>query len=58
MYKTGQKAPKAGHYEFVKYTDGTTTPSPTTQERIISLKKGGFFPPIHSCDKAAWWKDK
>ncbi|MCZ7539598.1 MAG: YjzC family protein [Anaerolineae bacterium] len=56
MYKTGDTAPQTGRYEFVRYTDGTTTPPPTAEERVIPLTKGKTFPPIRSCNKAAWWK--
>lgn len=56
LFKTGEKAPRSGGYQFVKYTDGTTTPSPTSEERLIHLTKGEVFPPIRSSNKAAWWK--
>lgn len=56
MYKTGQEAPETGNYRFVRYADGTTSPSPTAEEKVIYLKKGNKFPPINSCDKAAWWQ--
>jgi hypothetical protein len=56
MYTTGQKAPAKGRYQFVRYTDDTTTPSPTAEERIIPLDKGEKFPPVKSSGKAAWWR--
>lgn len=56
LYKTGEQAPRSGRYEFVKYTDNTTTPSPTAEEKIIPLSKGEIFPPIRSTNKAAWWR--
>jgi hypothetical protein len=55
-YKTGAKAPTSGRYKFVRYTDGTTTPSPTSEERIIRLTRGEVFPPIRSCNKGAHWQ--
>ena len=55
MYKTGDEAPHTGQYQFVRYTDGTTSPPPTTEERVIPLSKGENFPPIRSCNKGAWW---
>lgn len=58
MYKTGEKAPQTGNYEFVKYTDGTAVPAPTPNELVIPLSKGEKFPPINSSDKAAWWRLK
>jgi hypothetical protein len=48
LYQTGQEAPYSGRYEFVRYTDGTTTPSPTSNERVIPLSRGENFPPIRS----------
>lgn len=57
IYKTGQEAPKTQNYSWVKYTDWTTTPSPTNEEKIIPLSKGEVFPPINSCDKGAYWSD-
>jgi hypothetical protein len=56
LFKTGEEAPRTGRYEFVRYTDGTTTPSPTAEERIIYLSRGETFPPIRSTNKAAWWR--
>lgn len=57
LYKTGEKAPKTQNYNWVKYTDGTTTPSPTSEEKIIPLDKWDTFPPINSSDKWAIWED-
>ncbi|MEN9935879.1 MAG: hypothetical protein RLZZ387_2458 [Chloroflexota bacterium] len=56
LYKTGDTSPATGRYEFVRYTDGSTTPSPTSQERVIPLSRGEVFPPIRSCNKGAWWR--
>ena len=56
LYKTGDTAPYSGRYEFVRYTDGTTTPRPTDNEKIIPLQRGETFPPIKSCNKGAWWR--
>lgn len=56
MYKTGDKAPHTGRYEFVRYTDGTSSPSPTSEERVIHLTSGETFPPIRSSNKGAWWQ--
>lgn len=55
-YKTGETSPANAYYAWDGYTDGTRTPSPTDEERIIHLKNGKTFPPINSCDKGAWWK--
>lgn len=56
LYKTGDTAPQAGRYQFVRYTDGTTAPAPTSEERVIPLSRGEVFPPIRSCNKGAWWQ--
>jgi hypothetical protein len=56
LYKTGDTAPYTGRYEFVRYINGTTTPAPTNEEKIIPLSRGETFPPIRSCNKAAWWR--
>lgn len=55
-YKTGDKAPSTGNYRWDGYTDGTSTPRPTTEELIIRLSAGETFPPIKSCNKGAYWK--
>lgn len=56
LYKTGDSAPHTGRYEFVKYVDGTTVPSPTREEKVIPLNRGETFPPVRSTKKAAWWR--
>lgn len=56
MYKTGDTAPATGRYQFVRYTDGTTWPQPTPEERVIPLSWGEPFPPIRSCNKGAYWQ--
>ncbi len=54
--KTGETCEIAGDYEFDGYTDGTWTPSPTYDEKVIPLQVGETFPPVRSCDKACWRK--
>jgi hypothetical protein len=56
LYRTGEIAPHNGRYEFVQYGDGTTSPAPTVQERVIPLNRGDRFPPIKSSGKDAYWK--
>lgn len=58
QYKTGEEAPFTGDYVFVRYVDGTTTPAPTANEKEIHLERKENFPPIRSCNKAAWWRAK
>lgn len=55
-YKTGQNNPETGVFNFDGYTDGTSSPAPTAEERVISLSKNETFPPIKSCNKGCWWK--
>ena len=54
--KTGEICAVAGDYEFDGYTDGTSSPSPTEDEKIIPMDVGDTFPPVKSSGKAAWWK--
>ena len=56
LYKTGDKAPRTGVYKWMRYTDGTRTPTPTANERRIPLEVGETFPPVKSAGKAAWWR--
>ncbi|AKQ63678.1 hypothetical protein A176_000590 [Myxococcus hansupus] len=55
-YKTGDICESTGRYTFDGYTDGTTSPPVTAEERIIPLSKGETFPPIKSSKKGAYWK--
>ena len=56
LYKTGEECRISGVYAFEKYTDGTTWPSPTMNERSIPLSRGETFPPVRSSNKAAFWR--
>ncbi|NVJ27217.1 MULTISPECIES: YjzC family protein [Myxococcus] len=55
-FKTGEKCPTRGIYTFDGYTDNTTTPAPTSEERVITLDENETFPPIRSTNKGAYWK--
>ena len=55
-FKTGATCPTNGFYVFDGYTDGTRSPLPTQEERVIPLAKSKTFPPINSTNKGAWWK--
>lgn len=55
-FYTGQKTPARGSFIFDGYYDGRTRPSPTTEERVISLTRDETFPPIRSQNASAWWK--
>lgn len=52
--KTGETCTSKGDYLFDGYLDGTTSPSPTSDELVIPLSVGETFPPVRSCDKACW----
>ena len=54
-YRTGETCPRRGIYGFDGYLDGTSTPSPTAEEREIPLSRGETFPPIKSSEKACYW---
>jgi hypothetical protein len=54
--KTGETCDIAGQYEFDGYTDGTSYPPPTQEERVIPMDVDDTFPPVKSSEKAAWWK--
>ena len=42
IYKTGQISPANAYYEWAGYSDGTYTPSPTSEERKIHLRMVKF----------------
>lgn len=55
-FKTSEVCPVSGSYVFDGYTDGTNTPAPTQEERVIPMRAGGTFPPVRSTNKSAYWK--
>ena len=55
-FKTSDTCTTTGSYVFDGYADGSATPSPTSEERVIPMRSGNTFPPVRSCNKAAWWK--
>lgn len=57
-FKTGEKSPYSSSFLFDGYLDGTNTPAPTAEERIIPLTVNETFPPIRSANKACWWKKR
>jgi len=54
--KTGQTCETTGIYAFDGYTDGSVSPQPTQEERVISLRTTQVFPPIRSSNRGAFWK--
>ncbi|UOQ45976.1 YjzC family protein [Halobacillus salinarum] len=55
-FKTGEKAPESGTYEFDGLTDGRKNSNPTDEETQIKLESGETFPPLRSSKESAYWK--
>lgn len=55
-YKTGNKCPAPGVWDFDSYTDGSRSPTPTWEELSIPMRIGCTFPPIKSACKGVFWK--
>jgi hypothetical protein len=55
-FKTSDTCTASGSYVFDGYVDGSTTPAPTSEERVIPMKSNSTFPPVRSSKKSAWWK--
>lgn len=54
-FRTGQTSPYTSRFRFDGYLDGTSTPAPSAEERVIPMDKGDTFPPIRSTNKGCWW---
>ncbi|KGX92321.1 general stress protein [Pontibacillus halophilus JSM 076056 = DSM 19796] len=57
-FKTGEKAPQKGTYEFDGLTDKRKNANPTSEESQIQLDSGDTFPPLSSSNEGAYWKKK
>lgn len=55
-FKTGDTCSSPGRYQFDGYLDGSSSPQPTSNEKVIPLDRGDIFPPVKSARKGAWWK--
>ncbi|CDQ20922.1 YjzC family protein [Halobacillus karajensis] len=55
-YKTGEKAPDSGTYEFDGLVDGRKKDEVTDDEKHVELSNGDTFPPLRSSKEAAYWK--
>ncbi|NBJ70644.1 MULTISPECIES: YjzC family protein [Clostridia] len=55
-FKTGEKAPENGTYEFDGLVNGGNESEVTEDEKSIKLSSGDQFPPIRSNKEAAYWK--
>lgn len=54
--KTGETSPVSGNFKFDGYVDGSSSPAPTAEEKIIPIEFNETLPPVRSSSKAAWWK--
>lgn len=55
-FMTGQVCTTTGSYEFDGYTDMSTVPQLTDDEKQISVNAGKPFPPASADTKNAYWK--
>jgi len=55
-YTTGEVCKVPGAYTFDGYLDGTDTPAPVPEERVVPLEAGATFPPVDAGERAAWWR--
>jgi hypothetical protein len=55
-YRTGERCPASGRYQFDGYLDGSSTPRPAALEHMISVSKEDVLPPIRSSGKSCWWR--
>jgi len=56
MPKTGDKCTYPGYYKFSGHVKTSITRChPTFAENEISMQLYQIFPPIHTCDKDAFW---
>ncbi|ASF39001.1 general stress protein [Halobacillus halophilus] len=55
-FKTGEKAPEKGTYEFDGLVNEGNENDVTEDEKHIELSNGDTFPPTRSNKDAAYWK--
>jgi hypothetical protein len=55
-FMTGQACTTTGEYEFDGYTDSTSIPALTDDERRIAVSAGKPFPHASAAQKTAYWK--
>ncbi len=55
-FMTGQVCTTTGGYEFDGYTDTSTLPTLTDDDRQITLNAGKHFPPASLDAKSAYWR--
>ncbi len=53
---TGQPCTTTGNYEFDGYTDMSTLPALTDEDKCITVNAGRPFPPASLAAKSAYWK--
>lgn len=55
-FMTGQLCSTTGNYEFDGYTDTSTQPLLTDDDKRISVNAGKPFPSVSGEAKSAYWK--
>lgn len=55
-FMTGQVCTTTGDYEFDGYTDASTMPLLSEEQKSISVNAGTAFPTVSGANKGAYWK--
>jgi hypothetical protein len=55
-FMTGQVCSTTGDYEFDGYTDSSTLPLLSEEQRHIAVRAGAAFPSASEASKSAYWK--
>lgn len=55
-FMTGQICGTTGEYEFDGYTDMSSAPLLTSEEKLLALQAGRPFPAASALAKKAYWK--
>jgi len=55
-FKSGETCRETGTYEFDGFTDGTTNPKPTPDEREVTVTAGDKFPMPGNPKKSCYWR--
>jgi len=54
-YTTGQTVPESGLYKYTGHRTEHKGCTPTEEEQVIPMARGGTFPPLKSCKSEAKW---
>lgn len=55
-FMTGQVCGTTGEYEFDGYTDMSSAPLLSREEKVLLVQAGRPFPTASALDKKAYWK--